>query len=218
MPRPRLLDLFCGGGGAAVGYARAGFDVLGVDRKFSRDFPFPILVADALDVLADTAFLALFDLIHTSPPCQEHTAMRSLYLAQGYQAKPYGRDLISPVRQALIASGKPYIIENVPNAPLVDPVQLCGSSFRLAVRRHRLFESNLDLKGSTCDHVAQGDPVGVYGSAGDAIPGGGRIARTTGEAGLAMGIDWMRKWEQIKEAIPPVYSEYLGIQAKALIS
>lgn len=217
MRRPRALDLFCGGGGVSVGLTRAGFDVWGVDRKFSKDYPFPIMVADALDVLADTGFLSLFDLLWASPPCQEHTAMRSLYIAQGRGPKVYGRDLIGKVRPYLVASGKPYIIENVPNAPLIDPVQVCGSSFTLQVRRHRLFESNLDLKGSVCRHDLQGDAVGVYGSAGDAIPGGGRIARTTAEAGRAMGIDWMRKWEEIKEAIPPVYAEYLGLQAKAML-
>ena len=99
----------------------------------------------------------------------------------------------------------------MPGSPLINPVQLCGSSFNLKVRRHRLFESNIKLKGSICNHKAQGKPVGVYGSLNDEIPGGGHTAKTLQQARSAMGIEWAL-WGELVEAIPPVYTEYLGKQ------
>jgi DNA (cytosine-5)-methyltransferase 1 len=131
--------------------------------------------------------------------------------AQGKQTNK--ADLLKPTRQLLRASGVNYIIENVPGAPLINPVQLCGSSFNLKVRRHRLFESYLRLKGSTCDHKAQGRPIGVYGSMKDEIPNGGKTATNVDEARDAMGISWAMKWGDLVEAIPPIYTEYLGKQA-----
>jgi DNA (cytosine-5)-methyltransferase 1 len=210
--RPVLLDLFCGAGGASVGYARAGFDVWGVDREYHKDYPYRQTVADAMHVLADRGFLDLFDVVHASPPCQENTRAQHLRNAQGKQVGEHGGDLLGPVREALKAWGGVYVLENVPGAPMRPDVLLCGSSFGLAVRRHRWFESNAALGLiPPCVHPYQGRPVGVYGSLADDIPKGGRTARTLAEASEAMGIDWMR-WADLKEALPPVYTEYIGQQ------
>lgn len=207
--RPKLLDLFCGGGGAAVGYHRAGFDVLGVDLKPQRDYPFQFMLGDALDVLTDPEFVRQFDVIHASPPCQMHSITANLARAQGKQASAI--NLIPPTRVALIGTQQTYVIENVPGSPLHSPVVLCGSSFGLRVRRHRLFESNVLLTGLPCDHRAQGRPVGVYGSPNDDIPSGGRTARNLEDGQDAMGIDWL-PWSRLKEAIPPAYTEWIGKQ------
>jgi DNA (cytosine-5)-methyltransferase 1 len=162
-----------------------------------------------LDVLQDDSFIQQFDVIHASPPCQTHSITQHLRNAQGNTTSKI--DLIPETRTALIASGKRYIIENVPGSPLIDPIQLCGSSFGLKVRRHRLFESNMELKGSVCDHKAQGRPVGVYGSLNDEIPKGGKTAATINDARLAMEMPWAI-WTELVEAIPPAYTRYLGLQ------
>jgi len=205
----KLLDLFCGVGGASAGYAEAGFQVHGVDLKHGKRYPFTYVRADVLDVLKDTDYIQQFDVIHASPPCQTHSITKHLRNAQGKSTSKV--DLIPETRAALIASGKPYIIENVPGSPLIDPIQLCGSSFGLKVRRHRLFESNMPLVGSVCDHKLQGRPVGVYGSLNDQIPGGGKTASTITEARQAMGMEWAI-WTELVEAIPPAFTKYLGDQ------
>jgi DNA (cytosine-5)-methyltransferase 1 len=205
----KLLDLYCGVGGASAGYAAAGFEVHGVDLKHGKRYPYIYLRADVLDVLQDDNFIQQFDVIHASPPCQTHSITQHLRNAQGKTTSKV--DLIPQTRAALIASGKPYIIENVPGSPLINPVQLCGSSFNLKVRRHRLFESNMPIKGTGCNHKAQGRPIGVYGSLNDQIPNGGRTAVNITEARQAMGIDWAI-WTELVEAIPPVYTDYLGAQ------
>jgi len=205
----KLLDLYCGVGGASVGYHQAGFEVLGVDLKHGKRYPFTYMRANVLDVLQDEEYINQFDVIHASPPCQTHSITKHLRNAQGKTTSKV--DLIPETRAALIASGKPYIIENVPGSPLLNPIQLCGSSFGLKVRRHRLFESNVRLIGSVCDHKAQGRPIGVYGSLNDEIPKGGKTASTINEARQAMGIDW-GIWTELVEAIPPAYTKYLGEQ------
>lgn len=205
----KLLDLFCGVGGASAGYAAAGFDVTGIDLKHGKRYPYTYIKGDVLDYLQDLEFLRSFDVIHASPPCQTHSITQHLRNAQGKTTSKV--DLIPQTRAALIASGKPYIIENVPGSPLINPVQLCGSSFNLKVRRHRLFESNMPINGTTCNHKAQGRPVGVYGSLNDQIPNGGRTAINIAEARQAMSIDWAI-WTELVEAIPPVYTDYLGVQ------
>lgn len=192
-----------------MGYHRAGFEVVGVDIKKQKRFPFEFIQADALEMLENKAFLDSFDVIHASPPCQTHSATKHLRNAQGKTTTKI--DLIPQTRAALIASGKPYVIENVPGAPLINPIQMCGSSFGLTVRRHRLFECNYELIGSICDHKKQGKPVGIYGSMRDEIPGGGHTAKTIEQAREAMGIDWMI-WGELVEAIPPAYTEFIGKQ------
>ena len=210
----KVLDLFCGVGGASVGYAQAGFEVHGVDLKHGKRYPFTYLRADVLDILKDKEFINQFDVIHASPPCQTHSITQHLRKAQGKSTKKI--DLIPETRAALIASGKPYIIENVPGSPLINPIQLCGSSFGLKVRRHRLFESNLSLIGSECLHKEQGRPVGVYGSLRDDIPHGGKTADSIDQAREAMGISWAI-WSELVEAIPPLYTSYLGNQIRELL-
>ena len=202
-----------------MGYSFAGFEIVGVDIKRQKRYPFEFIHADALEVLADVDFLAQFDVIHASPPCQTHSSTKHLRDAQGNTTTKV--DLIPQTREGLIAWGKTYIIENVPGAPLLDPVQICGSSFDLKVRRHRLFESNVPLMGTTCDHKKQGRPVGVYGAMKDNPKGidrktgkmvfGGKTAETVEEAREAMGIDWML-WGDLVEAIPPAYTKHLGDQ------
>jgi DNA (cytosine-5)-methyltransferase 1 len=205
----KLLDLFCGVGGASVGYAQAGFEVHGVDLKHGKRYPYTYLRADVLEVLRDEEYLQQFDVIHASPPCQTHSITKHLRNAQGKSTSKV--DLIPETRAALIATGKPYIIENVMGSPLIDPIMLCGSAFGLKVRRHRIFESNLKLQGTTCNHKEQGRPVGVYGSLRDEIPKGGKTAESIDEARQAMDMPWAI-WSELVEAIPPAYTKYLGEQ------
>lgn len=204
----KLLDLFCGAGGCSVGYHRAGFDVVGVDLHENPNYPFPMLVADWAEGLASTD-LSGFDAIHASPPCQA-------YIRSGNVAKD-GRhpELVGPVREALEATGLPYVIENVPGSPLRADVVLCGSMFGLSVRRHRWFEMNWPVSPWTpaCDHSR---PVtGVYGhphGAGGAAPG--MLPGDLGTWSVAMGIDWMTA-KEIALAIPPAYTEWIGGQLMA---
>jgi DNA (cytosine-5)-methyltransferase 1 len=140
--RPRILDLFCGAGGAGMGYHRAGFDVVGVDLAPQPHYPFEFSQSDALAWLDYPLTLGLrFDAIHASPPCQAYSAMSACRpgLADQYP------DLVAPTRELLEATGLPYVIENVPRAPLRDPVTLCGHMFGLPLYRHRLFEANFPI-------------------------------------------------------------------------
>ena len=204
----RILDLFCGAGGAAKGYADAGFEVFGIDNKKHDDYPFVMFVKDVMD-LQPVDFVG-FDAIHASPPCQPFTSLMKLAAAQGKKTNKV--DLLEPTRDLLQKTNLPYVIENVVGAPLIDPIVVCGSAFDLGVRRHRLFESNLPLKGTICDHKKQGRPIGVYGSMNDEIPNGGRTAKTIEQAREAMGIDWPMKWSDLVEAIPPSYTKFVGLQ------
>jgi len=221
----KALDLFCKAGGASYGYALAGFEITGIDNRKQKRYPFNFILGDALDYLQDMDYLRSFDLIVASPPCQTHSRTQHLRDAQGHTTTKL--DLIPETRAALIASGVPYIIENVPGAPLINPVIVCGSAFGLKVRRHRLFESNLELKGTICNHKEQGKPIGVYGAMNDTAQGmdnttgkyviGGSTAKTIEEARGAMGIEWMI-WGELVEAIPPAYTKHLGDQAKWLLT
>lgn len=208
---PRLLDLFCGAGGAAQGYADAGFDVFGVDIAPQPRYPFPFIQGDAL---APPVRLEDFDVIHASPPCQDYsTAMRHL-------AKPQPR-LIEPVRELLSRSGRPWIIENVPGAPLARQpdllggfgVELCGTMFGLPVWRHRLFEASFALIPAPrgCDHSTPA--MNPHNQAGRdriyAEYGGKQNPDPIWNA--AMGVPWMNKHEG-REAIPPRMTAFLGEQ------
>lgn len=214
----RLLDLFCGAGGASMGYHRAGFEVVGVDLANERRYPFEFIRADALEFVAEHGHE--FDVIHASPPCQEVSSTRHLRDAQGGTGRHL--NLIPETRTALIASGLPYVIENVPRSPLLDPVWLCGSMFGLGVwredeqkfrplRRHRGFESSVKMAAPPDTHREQGRPLGVYGSMRDDIPSGGQTVRSIAEARELMGIDWML-WGDIIESIPPAFTEWIGGQ------
>jgi DNA (cytosine-5)-methyltransferase 1 len=205
----KLLDLYCGSGGSGMGYHQAGFEVTGVDTKGKRNYPFEFIQVDAREILSDINFLKEFDVVTGSPPCQLYSRTKHLRDAQGGNARAI--DMVPETREAFIKSGKPYVIENVPGSPLIDPITLCGSSFGLRVRRHRNFESNIKLQGLPCEHKSQGRPIGVYGSKNDNIPKGGKTASTLEEAQEAMGIDWMG-WRQIVLAIPPAYTKFIGGQ------
>jgi len=216
MHRPRLLDLFCGSGGAAMGYYRAGFCIVGVDIVRQKRYPFEFIQADALVFL--NLYGAEFDAIHASPPCQAYSCTRSL------SSKTHP-ELIPATRHFLKKTGRPYIIENVPGAPLIDPVVLCGSMFDgLRVYRHRLFESNIPLKApGPCRHKHCHSPIDVSGTGGlqktpRKAPGGGlsRKPKNISEARDAMGIPWMTR-KELSQAIPPAYTAWLGKQLLAAL-
>lgn len=168
--KPRLLDLFCGAGGAAMGYHRAGWEVVGVDIKPQPHYPFEFVRRDALELLGTTKHAQRFDAIHASPPCQFATALRSLH-----QQKEY-LNLIPPTRELLEVTGLPFVIENVPGAGpwLRAPFLLCGTMFGLGIeeaelRRHRLFEVSPGLEGAMlppCAHGLRHHTIGVYGGGG----------------------------------------------------
>lgn len=206
----RLLDLFCGAGGCSVGYARAGFEVEGVDIESHPAYPYEFHQADAMEVLDDRSFLDRFDVIHASPPCQGYTTMSNR--ARGDWPK-----LLKPIRHALTAWGGPYVIENVPGArkEMLDPITIHGGMFGLGVDRPRLFESNMFLFEQKARRVD--NPVGVYGKLDGrriwtrADGTEQRAARTLDQARRAMGIDWM-DWDDLREAIPPAYTEFIGMQ------
>lgn len=215
--KPRLLDLFCGAGGCSAGFSRAGFDVFGVDRDAHPAYPFPMLVADAMAVLAIPAFLEGFDVVAASPPCPAYSTITM-------DPSKHPR-LIEPVREALKEWGGVYVIENVAGAArhMHNPVKVCGSYFGLAVRRHRFFESNAWLTPTECDHATQGRPIGVYGDHPQddehyRRPDGtrrGNKAKTVAQAQEALGIDWMSDWDDLTDAIPPAYTEHIGAQLLA---
>lgn len=204
MSKPQLLDLFCGAGGAAVGYARAGFEVVGVDIKPQPHYPYEFHRADALEFPLEG-----FDVIHASPPCQGYTPMSNRW------GSDYPR-LIEPIRERLRDTGLAYVIENVPGAPLRNSVRLCGSFFGLKAYRHRLFESNVAFFGTPCSHTTSG--VAVYGK-----PDGRRLFTRAGGSELrawgsveegreALGIHWTDNADELREAIPPAFTEYIGLE------
>lgn len=228
MSKPRLLDLFCGAGGAAMGYHHAGFDVVGVDIAPQPNYPFEFHRADAIAVLQDLAYgywsdapkgsTGGFAAVHASPPCQAYSDLQ----------KRTGREypkLIEPTRFLLRRLDLPYVIENVDGAPLHDPVVLCGTMFRgLRVLRHRLFEANFPLVAPP--HPRKHPLVfthdkrkGHYGKLDQdvsfvQVTGGGNC--TVANARDAMRIDWMTK-DEINEAIPPAYTEYVGAYLRAAL-
>lgn len=212
MAKPRLLDLFCGAGGAAMGYHRAGFEVVGVDIKPQPNYPFEFIQADALEFVG--AFGGLYDAIHASPPCQAYSQST---LGQRNAGKEYV-DLLGPTRKVLEAYRAPWVIENVPNAPMRADVILCGSQFGLPLVRHRWFEFSerptFELL-APCSHdrmaitvTGRGTPSYVRKSREKA-----GIARNyqPKEVGEAMGTPWMTRLE-CSQAIPPAYTEFIGQQ------
>ena len=210
--KPKLLDLFCCAGGAGVGYNRAGFEVVGVDIKPQPNYPFRFIQADALALAPE--FISSFDAIHASPPCQSYSDLAK----RNGNADKWPR-LIEPVREMLVRSGLPYVIENVEGAPLLNPVVLCGTMFPgLRVLRHRLFEANFGIvppphnkhpKVHTFDrrksHFGKTDEWKDFVQ----VTGGGNC--TLAAAREAMGIEWMTK-NEINESIPPAYTRFIGEQ------
>lgn len=196
----RLLDLFCGAGGSAWGYAQAGFDeIVGVDIVDQPNYPFDFILGDALN---PPVVLSAFDLIHASPPCQAFTVARVIH----------GRthpDLVPATRNLLESSGVPYVIENVPNAPIRKDVELCGSMFGLnsnhgRLIRHRWFELSWEGPILVPPHQHHGPTVSVFGH-------GGHVYHGVSDWRVVMGIDWMTR-DELAQAIPPAYTKFLGDQ------
>ena len=209
----KILDLFCGAGGASMGYRQAlpDAEIVGVDHQPQPNYPFTFIQtnATALDFYDD------FDFIHASPPCQTYSTLR---VSKG--VKEYD-DWILPFTQQILrsfaAGGGSYVIENVPGAPLTNPIRLCGSAFpilttdwngeRHELRRHRLFETSFTVSGTECAHAW---PVlGVYGT----ISLNPRRSKRGTKAGIRqaeelMGIDWMTP-EELVQAIPPAYTRHI---------
>jgi len=192
----RLLDLFCGAGGAAMGYHRAGFDeIVGIDNRPMPRYPFTFIQADALEYVV--AHGHEFDAIHASPPCQAFTVARVIH------GRPHS-DSLTPMRIALQHIGKPWIIENVPNAPMRADLILCGSIFgKPQLKRHRYFEFSWELPLillPPCSHAKQ--IISVFGH-------GGHIYHGVKSWRELMGIDWMTR-DELAQTIPPAYTEFIG--------
>ena len=219
----RLLDGFCGAGGTARGYFNAAkklgveLEIVGVDHRPQRHYlnsgATQFIEADFFDVVQDKSFMRTFQAVHTSPPCQFWSQTRHL----GRHNTSGKVDALSPTYEWMLRYGEiPWVIENVEKAPLDPAIMLCGSMFGLTgndprrqLRRHRKFFLNgFQVEQPACKHNCF-RPLGVYGVAGDRIPGGGETARDLLEARKLMGIDWM-SWREIREAIPPAYTEYIG--------
>lgn len=202
----KLLDLFCGAGGAAMGYHRAGFDeIVGVDIKPQPRYPFKFIQADAM-----TFPLEGFDAVHASPPCQAFSDMKTMWNAKKHA------DLLTPTRERLRQWAGAYVIENVEGAPMNgSQMILCGSMFglgagRYQLRRHRLFEmGNFYTISPSCHHKYP--VIGIYG---DHVRDRRRRGDVPMKIGLplakeAMGIDWMN-FKELSQAIPPAYTEFIG--------
>jgi DNA (cytosine-5)-methyltransferase 1 len=205
-----LLDLYSGAGGAAMGYIRAGFEVVGVDLRPQPHYPGSFIEGDALEVLHELLRLEVpIAAIHASPPCQRFSTITLMHPGAA-EAHP---DLVAATRAALVASGLPYVIENVPRAPLHNPVTLCGTMFGLGasgmeLRRHRAIESNVAIwPPASCHHRLPA--VGVYGNPGGSSKRDRRRFGSAADWREAMGVDWMSSAE-LAEAIPPAYTEHIG--------
>lgn len=228
--KPLLLDLYCGAGGAGYGYSLAGFDVAGVDHvpQPHYPFPFPFLEWDALAVLRMLLAgetlpfsrhgqvvrrVSLRDIaaIHASPPCQFAT----VYGNNKAHVRQDHPNLIPPTRELLAATGLPYVIENVYGARehLRKPVMLCGTSFGIEVRRHRMFESTVAIPPVPCDHgrfTARKYPGSSNRPNGRTVCNIGEYRVSLAVQQAAIGISWMNLAE-IAQAIPPCYTEFTGM-------
>ena len=203
--KPRLLDLYCGGGGASYGYELAGWDVVGVDIDPQPKYKGKFIQADALEYLK--AHYHEFDAVHASPPCQAYSMASMQFRKAG---KEYV-DLIEVTRQELIKTGKPYIIENVPGSPLINPIELCGSMFGMRTYRHRLFESNIKLKAPAHpEHTAPNAKMGRKPKDGEFIQYVGHFSGVRLVQEMT-GLYWLGQRE-LAQSIPPQYTEWLGRQ------
>lgn len=229
MSRPILLDLYCGAGGAAEGYHRAGFEVVGVDIAEQPRYPFEFIRADVTTLKLPYFALALVgaSAIHASPPCQVYS--RLAYYQPETIAGRYA-DLIEPTREMLRATGLPYVIENVPRAPLLDPIELCGCMFTgLMLYRPRVFETN--VSGIWCpEHPPHTELCARNGYLPTAdrprmtITGGKHSRAWQRKACEVMGVPWMaipadadyertrQGIRELCESIPPLYTQHIGSQ------
>lgn len=210
---PLLLDLYCGAGGAAVGYQRVGFNPVGIDYLFQKHYPFKFHMMRAVDFLLSPYFIKYnFVAIHASPPCQLHSKMSQCRF--GEPELNTHRDHISEIRPLLQQLGLPYIIENVLGAPLVNPVKICGASVPgIYTLRHRYFESNVPLIGIDCPPI---HPVTRQTLRNTKYVGVNAKGSRKHHLVEGLGIDWMTVRE-MQQAIPPAYTEHLGKQLINLI-
>lgn len=206
----RLLDLFCGAGGAAMGYHRAGFtDIVGVDNRPMPRYPFTFVQADALEYVAEHGHE--FDAIHASPPCQAYSVATRAHpgLSKHYP------DLVAPTRAVLKTTERLYVIENVPGAPMNNALILCGTMFGLRVKRHRLFECEppIYLAAAACSCKNAHTKVGYHIQ--PSFARGARLLTVAGDnycaddGRVAMDINWMIR-KELSQAIPPAYTEFIG--------
>ena len=222
--KPRLLDLFCGAGGAATGYHRAGFDVVGVDNRPQPRYPFEFVHADALDALEilGEAGGSAFDAIHASPPCQAHTSLSRRWRKGEGTAADQHVDLIGATRELLEQTGLPYVIENVEGArPMMGGrlVRICGSTVGLQQSRHRLFECggwialvpSCGCRGQGYKNILGQKPDGRWLRRDQNGERRNFVVSSLEEGRELMGIDWM-EWRELCEAVPPSYTELLGHQ------
>jgi DNA (cytosine-5)-methyltransferase 1 len=203
--KPRLLDLFCGAGGAGMGYHRAGFEVVGVDINPQSRYPFEFIRADAVHEF-DLVFLEVEPaVIHASPPCQAFTNARVIHSREHL-------DLLTPTRELLKETGLPWVIENVPGAPMRKDLVLCGTQFDALAGpngqlvRHRWFEFSDPYIAPPLVHPCRHDrpTVSVFGH-------GGHIYHRVEDWRKVMGIEWMTR-DELAQAIPPAYTELIGHQ------
>lgn len=183
-----------------MGYHRAGFDVVGVDINPQPRYPFEFIQGDAMTYPLDG-----FDAIHASPPCQAYAITNNIWK----NAAQYP-DLVAATRARLVASGIPFIIENVPGAPLIDPLVLCGEMFGLRVIRHRLFESSTFMLGRPHPRHTARASYGRTPKNGEHYTISGHFGDVAG-ARKAMDIDWMTR-DELAQSIPPAYTEFIGAQ------
>lgn len=200
----RLLDVFCCQGGASAGYVAAGFEVVGVDIDPQPRYPFEFHRGDAIEFIKEHGHE--FDAIVGSPPCQRYS------LTQRIMQNDHP-DLIGPTREAMRATGKPYVIENVEDArpELIDPIRLCGPTFGLHTYRHRLFESNIELDEPP--HAPHGVPNTKMGRLWKPGTFYHAVGNFTSVAAIRedMRVPWMNR-DGIRECIPPAYGEFIGRQ------
>lgn len=203
----RILDLFCCQGGASAGYVAAGFSVVGVDITEQQRYPFEFVQTDALEFVAEHGHE--FDAIHASPPCQAYTN------AQKINGNEHP-ELVEPLRTILVEIGNPYVIENVPGAPLIDPAMLCGSMFGLETYRHRLFETNWGFVPPTHPtHSARTAKMGRPAADGEFMHIVGNFSGVD-RARRIMGMPWASR-DGLREAIPPAFTRHIGAQLLATL-
>ena len=214
MSKPRLLDLFCGAGGAAMGYSRAGFEVVGVDIEPQPHYPFEFIQCDALNFLLDIwedeeGRGAQFDAVHASPPCHDHTTLSP--------KRDGTANLLCETIELLKQIGLPWVCENVVGKSVkMDGwyFTLCGSQFGMQVRRHRRFGASFMVMPMRCAHSLQGRPYTITGNGGGYIEYAHSLKPDKEDFWKFMNMPWMEGKDQygVTQALPPDYTEFIGAQ------